>query len=92
MDIATILGLLVGTFLVLLAIFMGGDFMAYMNAPSVLIVVGGATCATLASYPLAKFCKFHQVVAKTLFDKSSEAHEVIRQLVELAEVARRDGI
>ena len=92
MDIATVLGLLAGMFLVLLAIFMGGDFMAYMNAPSVLIVVGGASCATLASYPLARFCKFHKVAAKALFDKSLEPHEVIRQLVELAEVARRDGI
>jgi chemotaxis protein MotA len=91
-DIATVLGLLVGTFLVLMAIFLGGDFMAYVNAPSVLIVVGGAGCATLASYPLARFCKFPKVAAKALFDKSLEPHEVIRQLVELAEVARRDGI
>jgi chemotaxis protein MotA len=91
-DIATVLGLLLGTFLVLTAIFMGGDFVAYMNAPSVLIVVGGATCATLASYPLAKFCRIHKIAARALFDKSAEPDEVIRQLVELAEVARRDGI
>jgi chemotaxis protein MotA len=91
-DIATVLGLLLGTFLVLLAIFVGGDLVSYMNTQSVLIVVGGASCATLASYPLAKFCKFHKVAAKAIFDKSSEPEEIIRQLVELAEVARRDGI
>jgi chemotaxis protein MotA len=91
-DIASVLGLILGTFLVLMAIFMGGDFVAYMDTPSVLIVLGGATCSTLASYPLAKFCRIHKVAARALFDKSTEPEEVIRQLVELAEVARRDGI
>ena len=53
MDIATLIGLIVGALLVLGAILLGGDVAAYVNAPSVLIVVGGASCATLASYPLA---------------------------------------
>ena len=48
MDIATLIGLLLGSVLVLLAIMLGGDLAAYINAPSVLIVIGGATCATMA--------------------------------------------
>ncbi len=92
MDLATVLGLVLGLVLVLLAILIGGDVMAYVNAPSVLIVVGGAAAATQASQPLARFFKIPKVVAKTLFDKSPEPKEIIRQLVELAEVARRDGI
>ena len=49
MDIATLIGLLLGSALVLMAILLGGDLMAYLNAPSVLIVIGGATIATMAS-------------------------------------------
>jgi chemotaxis protein MotA len=91
-DLATVLGLALGTVMVFFAIFLGGDLPAYLNAPSVLIVVGGASCATLASYPLAKFTRFHKVASKALFDKAIQPKSVIKELVELAEVARRDGI
>lgn len=91
-DIATLIGLLLGTIMVLVAILMGGDVASYVNAPSVLIVVGGATAATMASYSLARFLKLPAVVMKTIFAKSLDPLQLIRQIVELAEVARRDGI
>lgn len=92
MDIATVIGLLVGTALVLLAIMLGGDIVSYINIPSVLIVVGGAFSATLAAYPLARFFQLPKVLKKALFQKSPDPLELINQMVELAEVARRDGI
>ncbi len=92
MDIATVVGVLLGIVLVVMAIMTGGDIGAYLNAPAVLIVVGGSVGATMASQPLKGFLKIPKVVAKTLFDKTPEPAEVIGNLVELAEVARRDGI
>ncbi len=92
MDIATLIGLLLGMILVLLAILMGGDLAAYVNAPSVLIVVGGALAATLAAFPLARFLKLPGVFKKTIFTQSADPMVLIRQIVELAEIARRDGI
>ncbi len=92
MDLATVVGIVLGFCLVLLAILFGGDVGSYLNAPSVLIVVGGATAATMASQPLGKFLSIPKVVAKTLFNKTPEPAAVIRNLIELAEVARRDGI
>ncbi len=92
MDLATVVGVLLGIFLVGWAIMTGGDVGAYVNGPAVLIVVGGATAATLASQPLKGFFKIPRVVAKTLFNKTAEPAEIIRNLVDLAEVARRDGI
>ena len=91
-DIATVVGLILGVVLILLAILIGGDVMAYINGPAVLIVVGGATAATLAAFPLGRFLKIPKVISKALFNKSQEPIVVIRQIVELAEVARRDGI
>ena len=92
MDLATVVGVALGFALVLTAILLGGDVVSYLNAPAVLIVVGGATAATMASQPLAKFLKFPRVIAKTLFAKTPEPAMVIKQIVALAEVARRDGI
>lgn len=92
MDIATLIGLLLGLACIVLAVVIGGSAMAYVNAPSMLIVIGGATAATLTAYPLSRFLKLPKVTAKALFSKATNPAKLIHQLVELAEVARRDGI
>jgi chemotaxis protein MotA len=91
-DIATVIGLILGTACILLALMMGGSFMAYVDAPSMLIVIGGGVAATITSLPLVVFMKFHRVVGKAIMDQPIDPMDLIRQLVELAEVARRDGI
>ena len=53
MDLATLIGLGSGTAMVLVAIFMGGDFMTFVNVPSLLIVIGGAMAATILRFTLA---------------------------------------
>lgn len=92
MDIATIIGVIVGASLVVMAIVLGGSFGAYVDPPSMLIVVGGATGATLASVPLGAFFKLPNVLKKTLLHKATDPVALIKQIVELAEIARRDGI
>lgn len=92
MDLATVVGIVLGAALVLMAILMGGSFGAYVDAPSMLIVLGGATAATMAAYPLYRFMKLPSVLMKTLFSKPVDSLELVKQIVELAEVARRDGI
>ncbi len=92
MDIATIVGLILGTVMVVVAILIGGDVVSYLNAPSVLIVIGGATAATMTAFPLARFLKLPKVMGKAVVSKTGDPLEMIKKLVELAEVARRDGI
>ena len=53
MDLATLIGLGAGTAVVLVAIMMGGDFMSFVNVPSLLIVIGGAIVATVLRFTLA---------------------------------------
>jgi chemotaxis protein MotA len=91
-DIATLIGLLLGIACMMLAVFIGGSFAAYVNLPSFVIVVGGAFAATLTAYPLARFLKLPKVTAKALLGKPADPVHLIRRLVELAETARRDGI
>ena len=54
MDIATLIGLLLGLICIGLAIALGGSVMAYVDAPSMLIVIGGATAATLTAFPVSQ--------------------------------------
>jgi len=91
-DIATIVGLILGCLLVLMAVLLGGDIASYLNAPSVLIVIGGATAATMTAYPISRFLKLPKVAMNALFSKPTNPRHLIDELVEFAEVARRDGI
>ena len=51
MDLATIIGLVLGSLLILASILLGGEPIVFVNIPSLLIVVGG-TIAVLV-IPLA---------------------------------------
>ena len=92
MDIATVAGVILGAALVGTAIVLGGSPAAYVDPASMLIVLGGASAATLASYPLARYMRIPQVCMKAIFAKKQDPVQLVEQLVELAEIARRDGI
>ncbi len=67
MDIATIIGAVTGFGLVLIAIFMGGGFMWFVNVPSLMIVVGGTIGVTLMNYPLSAMLSVIGELLKTVF-------------------------
>lgn len=92
MDLSTIVGVILGFTLILAAMFMGGSIGAYIDVPSVLIVVGGATSAVIATFPIAKLLKLPKVLKITIRNQKSDANGLIEQMVKFAEVARRDGI
>jgi chemotaxis protein MotA len=92
LDLATLLGLILGIAIVAAAIVVGGDVVAYLNLQSILIVLGGASCATMAAFPMRRLRQFPLVVRKTLLSRAVDPNQIISQIVELAEVARRDGI
>lgn len=90
MDIATIVGI-VGAFgLVLMAI--GGGLPAFINVPSLLIVVGGTMGATMIAYPLKDVLGIFGVAAKTVFAKDASGKDVIGIFMDFASKARREGI
>jgi chemotaxis protein MotA len=92
MDIATIIGAVTGFGLVLIAIFMGGGFIWFVNVPSLMIVVGGTIGITLMNYPFSAMLSVMGVAKNCFFHKSGSSSEVIRNLVEFSRVSRREGI
>lgn len=92
MDIGTIIGLVVAFLSVGLAVLLGGDPLALINIPSIVVVVGGATGAVIAAFPLSKMTKAHTVIMKSVFNETPDVEGVIRDLVKFAEIARREGI
>lgn len=92
MDIATILGILSATGLVLGAIFMGSGLNLFINIPSLCIVVGGTFGVTLIAFPLKDFLSVIKVVQKALFTKNISANELISKFASFANKTRKEGI
>ncbi|MBW1729664.1 MAG: flagellar motor protein [Deltaproteobacteria bacterium] len=92
MDIATLVGIVLSFALVLSAIMMGGSMSIFINVPSVMIVVGGTLGATMINYPLPDILKVVKVVKNAFFMKKTTANELIANFVNLAGIARREGI
>lgn len=93
MDIGTIAGLIVAIGAIFASIIMGGgDPTSLINVPSMLVVFGGTAGAICVSFPLARVFKLHKVCLNSVFGKSADPLQTIRDLVKYAEVARREGI
>jgi chemotaxis protein MotA len=54
-DIASLVGFLLGVGIIIAAIATGGDVMLFVNVPSLLIVIGGTLGVSLMRIPLADF-------------------------------------
>ncbi|MEX0717928.1 MAG: motility protein A [Planctomycetaceae bacterium] len=94
MDKSTVGGLLMGVVLLGLAIALapGANFAAFVDYPSMAVVIGGALAASAMAFPLKTLFSAHKVLKKAFFPKQQEIGPVIAQLVEFSEIARRDGI
>ncbi|MFQ5413620.1 MAG: motility protein A [Phycisphaerae bacterium] len=92
MDIATVIGLVVGATLILIAILGKSDIGAFSDAGSVMIVVGGAASAAMISFPIRNIFGVAKIVKNCFFAKPRDPNELIADMVKFAEVARRDGI
>ncbi len=93
MDIASIIGVILALGLIVSAIVLGGaSFGAFIDAPSMMVVVGGALAAVMISFPLKNFLGMFGTVKNVFLNKSESIPELIETIVSLAETARRDGL
>ena len=89
MDIATIVGLLGAFGLIVSAI---DDIGAFIDTPSMLIVVGGSIMVVMLRSSLGEFLGAVSVLGKTFKNKLDDQGKLIEQIVELATIARKDGM
>ena len=92
MDLATLIGLIGGCGIVVAAILVGGSAGVFINIPSILIVVGGTGLVALAKFTLPQFTGSFKTIMRAIKYQSSDPGELIRQTVELANLARKEGL
>lgn len=91
MDIATLIGVVVGFLVIVGAIVYGGGWQSFVHIPSLCIVVGGMLCATLTHFSLSQFLGIFGIIKKTFIVKIPSSSELIQNMVNFAAINRRDG-
>lgn len=92
MDFATITGLILGFSLVVVSITLGGEFMVFVNVPGLLVVIGGTLSSMLVKHKIGEVIGAVGIMMKAIFVTKRQPELVISQLVDMANIARKDGI
>jgi len=90
-DIATIIGILLGFMVITTAIVAGGGWQIFVHIPSMAITIGGMLCATLIHFSLPQFLGIFSIIKKTIIAKVPAQSELIQKMVNYAAINRRDG-
>lgn len=91
MDFATVIGILGGFGLVIVAMASGGGLAWFIDGPSAMIVFGGTFGAVLINYPIADVLGVIQVAKNAFRGKEQRTAAVINQLVEMSKISRKEG-
>ncbi len=92
MDLGTVIGLTGAWLLIIISIVIGGSPGAFINGPSILIVIGGGFAASLAAFPLKDFLSGIKAIKKVFKPGLPDPLELIDFLVEATKRARKEGI
>lgn len=90
MDIATIVGLALAFGLIVLG--MGAFVAAFVDLPSLLIVVGGTLGAIFVFFPLEQILGLGGIIRNVFFVKPQQVSTLIATIIDYAGRARREGI
>ncbi|MEZ4743164.1 MAG: MotA/TolQ/ExbB proton channel family protein [Bdellovibrionota bacterium] len=92
MDLGTIIGLAGGGILVIVVMILSGGIMMYWDLTSIVCVLGGAIFATMIRWPLGTYLNGLIGITSVFFDKSTDPQKLVDDIIELAEVARKQSI
>ena len=90
MDIGTIIGLLMAFGLIILG--MGSFVSAFVDFPSLLIVLGGTLGAIFVFFPMENLMGLGGVIRNVFFAKPAQSSTLIATIIDFAGRARREGI
>lgn len=96
MDIASIAGFLMGVVMFVYGVSSGDEGMAALgnmyDFSSVLITIGGSLAGVLASHKLPDFIAGLKSFSLFFKDEKSDVGEVIKNIIDLSNIARKEGL
>lgn len=92
MDIASIIGLISGLGVMALTILLSGELSGYFHIPSIVCTFGGTIAMTVMAYPMKKTIEGFKSLKHVFIYKELEPESVIKSIIDLANVARKEGL
>ncbi len=92
MDFASFGGLVLGIFFIVYTIVGSGNIMGYVDFYSVLITFGGTFAATTFAFPVSSLKEGFIALRHVFFYREFNADTVIKTIIDLANIARKDGL
>jgi chemotaxis protein MotA len=92
MDLATLIGVIVGIGLLGGAIVMGGNSIIFVSIQSLMIVFGGTIAGTMVNYSFIHLKRLPSLLKIAFTKKEMYSDEIIKILVKFAEKSRREGL
>lgn len=92
MDIATLIGLIGAFVMIIGSMIYAGGVAPFVDIPSVVIVFGGTVFVVMTKVPMPIFLGHFRAMAKAFKPTSHDLSAVVTRVVELATLARKDGM
>ena len=92
MEKSTPIGLVLGFALIFVAIFLGGDWLTFVDIPSVLITVGGTVAALLVAYSFDELKVVVPGLQRLLKFNPPDLNYYVELFTDLSRTARREGL
>jgi len=92
MDLATVIGLVSGSLLIIVSIVLGGSALVFFNIPSLLIVFGGTLAATMIKFKMGDVIGSIQVAMKAFVTKMEAPENIIKEMVNYTRIAKKEGL
>ena len=92
MDLGTLIGIVSGTAMVLVAILLKADLVCFFDPAGLLIVFGGTTAATLNAFPMQAVFHAFKISIKIFFSHRIDYTAVLKEMITVAAIARKKGL
>ncbi|HAC35022.1 MAG TPA: flagellar motor protein PomA [Gammaproteobacteria bacterium] len=92
MDLATVIGMVGAFAIICMAIILGGDFILFVNIPSLLVVAGGTIFVTFVRFPMGDVFNAFKVAANAFFNRTENPESLIDVAVDMAGLVRKEGL
>ena len=92
MDLASLIGFLGAMGMILGAMISGGGLSPFVDTASIRIVFGGTFFSVMYTTPLGTFLTSFGVMIKAFLPPVKKQDELVERMVELASIARKDGM
>ncbi|MFA5901838.1 MAG: MotA/TolQ/ExbB proton channel family protein [Hyphomicrobium sp.] len=92
MEYTTLLGFIASIGLIVTAITFGGKLTAFVDVPSILIVLGGTLTVTLTSFSFTEVLRTVAIAARTFAVEVPNFSQLARHLLQIAQKAKQEGM